>query len=207
MRNTKHKTRLLGAGLLGITTLGITLPTEAQSRADIRKERQDVRQAREKLQEQRRDVRKADTARERREEQAALAKKQQKLQQQQAQLQRAQQRRLQQQRRDVNRDGVYDHKDAYVIGQRREAQSYNGRYDYRRNGVNTRRDFRTQEGTVVNNLGGDAFVLRTVNGQQLRVQVPGGELKRISRGDRVRVYGFFSNGTFRAENLTILRNR
>lgn len=189
MRSTKLQSSMLAVGLLSaVNALGIVQPALAQSRAQLREERRDVRQTRERVRDQRQDVREADSARERREEQAALARKQQKLRQEQAELQRAQQQRLQQQR----------------VQQRRD---YNGRYNYNRNGFNTRSDFRTVEGIVVNDLSGNGFLLRTGGGQQLRVQVPGGEPNRISRGDRVRVYGFFNNGAFRAQNLTVLRNR
>jgi hypothetical protein len=33
------------------------------------------------------------------------------------------------------------------------------------------------------------------------------EPNRLDPGDVVRVYGYFSNGIFRAQNFTILRNR
>jgi hypothetical protein len=110
--------------------------------------------------------------------------------------------------RDVNRDGVIDHKDAYILGQRGDSRDTRDRSGYTRRGVNTRNNFHTVEGVVVNDLNGNAFVLRTSSGEHLRVHVLGGEPEYISRGDRVRVYGSFSgNGGFRAQNLNLLRNR
>jgi hypothetical protein len=247
VKNSKSRGVVLGIGFLGTSALiGISQPASAQSRAEQREERRELKQARKEVRKEQRDVAKADTRRERRAEKQELHNAKQNLrserrdgrQQRWENNGRWNSGRYNEPRRDVNRDGVYDHKDAYIIGQRREGQGYNrrynepqrdvngdgiydhkdayiigqrrdynGRYDYRRNGVNTRRDFRTEEGIVVNDLSGNAFVLRTLDGQQLRVQVPGGEPTRISRGDRVRVHGFFSNGAFRAQNLTILRNR
>jgi hypothetical protein len=49
-------------------------------------------------------------------------------------------------------------------------------------------------------------VLRTDDGQQLRVHL-NNEPDRLDPRDRVRVYGYFSNGIFFVQNFTILRNR
>jgi translation initiation factor IF-1 len=188
MRSNNLQKVLVVAGLFGASSvLGVVQPTLAQSRSDVREERRDVRQTRERVRDQRQDVREADSARARREEQAALAKKQQKLRQEQAELQRARQQRLEQQRLQQRRD-------------------YNGRYN-RRNTYN-RNNLSIMEGVVSNDtINNRTFRMRISDGGQITVQLQGGVPGRISPGDRVRVYGQAVNGVFRAQNLTILRNR
>jgi hypothetical protein len=66
--------------------------------------------------------------------------------------------------------------------------------------------FRTLEGTVVGDWRGNSFTLRTSANQQLLVQVQGGEPRRLSIGDRVRVSGSTRNGRFYAQSLNIVRN-
>ncbi|HEX8235243.1 MAG TPA: hypothetical protein VF600_04750 [Abditibacteriaceae bacterium] len=216
-KNMTSRGIVLGVGLLSAGSLiGISQPASAQSRAEVREERRDVKQARKEVRQERRDVAKADTRSERREEKQELRDAKQELRRERRDVRqerwensgRWNNGRYNEPQRDVNGDGVYDHKDAYIIGQRREQRgAFNRRYNYNRNSVVTRNGYRTEEGIVVDDLSGNAFLLRTIDGQQLRVQVPGGEPNRISRGDRVRVYGFFNNGAFRAQSLTILRNR
>jgi translation initiation factor IF-1 len=66
---------------------------------------------------------------------------------------------------------------------------------------------RTLDGVVVNDLRGNRFSLRMSDGRTTIVQLPGGEPDRLSRGDRVRVSGYFTSGYFTATSLSILRNR
>lgn len=70
-----------------------------------------------------------------------------------------------------------------------------------------RRVMRTLTGRVVNDLAGSAFTLRTDNGRTVRVHLMGREPNRLGRRDRVRVTGFYRNGTFHASSWSILRNR
>ncbi|HEX8235742.1 MAG TPA: hypothetical protein VF600_07275 [Abditibacteriaceae bacterium] len=197
MRNTKRQGMLLGAGLLGVSAFGIAQPVLAQSRADVRAERRDVKEARKEVKQERKDVRKADTRGELRQESRQLTAAQLKLQRQREQLRREQQQRLQQQQlRQGYRPPVYSNR-----------PGYSNRPAFQNRPIYQNRDLRTVEGIVVSDLSGNAFLLRTINGQQLRVQVPGGEPRRISRGDRVRVYGTLFNGALRAESLTLVRDR
>ena len=66
---------------------------------------------------------------------------------------------------------------------------------------------RTLEGRVVNDTRGNDFTLRLSSGQIIRVVAVNGEARRISRGDRVRVYGIANGVNFRAQSVSILRNR
>lgn len=71
-----------------------------------------------------------------------------------------------------------------------------------------RREYRTIEGRVIQDLRGNDFLLRRDNGTTQRVRVMYNEPRRLSRNDRVRAYGFTArNGVFQAQSLTILRNR
>lgn len=65
---------------------------------------------------------------------------------------------------------------------------------------------RTIRGVVTKNLDGNDFNIRLNNGQIVRVLVPSGEPKRISKGDVVEAYGRSDNGTFRALSASILHN-
>ena len=65
----------------------------------------------------------------------------------------------------------------------------------------------TLEGTVISDSRGNGFTLRTANGQQLVVQVQGGEPYGISRGDVVRVFGKVNGNHFNALSTRILTNR
>lgn len=73
---------------------------------------------------------------------------------------------------------------------------------------NDNNDERTLTGTVVRDLRGDRFELRTDNGRLVTVQLRReNEPRRLNRGDRVRVEGEFrSNNVFVADDLDILRN-
>jgi hypothetical protein len=75
-------------------------------------------------------------------------------------------------------------------------------------GRNNRRNFTNIEGRVISDSPGNFFVLRRDNGTTQQVRVASGEPRRLSRRDRVRVYGFTNqNGVFQAQSVTILRNR
>ncbi len=65
----------------------------------------------------------------------------------------------------------------------------------------------TVEGTVVSDGRGNAFTLRTANGQQFFVQVQGGEPYGLSYGDTVRVFGATNGNRFFAKSMRILSNR
>lgn len=86
--------------------------------------------------------------------------------------------------------------------------NYGGRYP----SYNQGRPYRgnqssTIEGVVVQDLNGNGFLVRTNHGRQIRVIARGGEPRRISRGDVVRVYGFYAGNNFNAQNVSIIRNR
>jgi hypothetical protein len=51
------------------------------------------------------------------------------------------------------------------------------------------------------------FNMRTSAGQNIRVQLRSDEPNALDRGDRVRVYGFVSNGVFVAQQGQHHRNR
>jgi flagellar biosynthesis GTPase FlhF len=223
IKNIKKHGILLGAGLLGFgTVLGVVQPTLAQTRADIREERKDVKQARKTVQAERKDVRKADTPQERRQETRQLTAAQLKLQREQQQLQRqrqqqqSQQQRLQQQRLQQQRWHQQRLQQQRLQQQRVQQQRlrqgyrqpvYQNRPAYRNSGSYQKRDFKTIEGVVTNDLAGNAFILRKDNGTNQRVQLRFGEPRRLSRGDRVRLYGFAEGDIFRAQNVTITKNR
>ena len=78
------------------------------------------------------------------------------------------------------------------------------RNDWNNSNQNQRR---TLQGVVIGDLRGNDFVLRLSNGQTVRVVATNGEARRISRGDLVKVYGTYSNGDFRAQNVNVVRNR
>jgi hypothetical protein len=65
----------------------------------------------------------------------------------------------------------------------------------------------TLEGVVTQDLKGNSFIIRTNNGRQIRIIARGGESRRISRGDVVRVYGNYAGNSFNAQSVNILRNR
>jgi Ni/Co efflux regulator RcnB len=178
MRNTKHSDVLLGAGLLSaITVLSVAQPTLAAPDREVREERRDVKQARKEVRQQQRDVNRADTRAERRDEQQDVRAARENL--------RIKRHELKQERWE-NKGGRYND---------------TRRYDY------NRRDFRTIEGIVTPDFRGNEFNLRTSSGQNIMVRVRGGEPRRISRGDRVRVYGSLESGFFTADNISVLRDR
>lgn len=67
--------------------------------------------------------------------------------------------------------------------------------------------FQVLTGRVTRDYRGNGFLLITDRGSTYRVTVIGGEPRRISVGDRVRVSGSYTGGAFRARTLVILRNR
>ncbi len=65
----------------------------------------------------------------------------------------------------------------------------------------------TLEGTVINDLRGNSFTLRTSNGQTYVVQVQGNEAYGLNRNDVVRVFGTINGNRFNALSMRILANR
>ncbi|HEX8237537.1 MAG TPA: hypothetical protein VF600_16385 [Abditibacteriaceae bacterium] len=220
-KNMTSRGIMLGVALLGAGTLtGISQPASAQSRADVREERRDVKEARKEVRQERRDVRRSDTREERRNEREDVRDAREDLREERQELRqerRGNDRWNGNRRYDYNRG--YDHNRGYDYNGRNDSNrryDYNGRNDYGRNdygrndyGRNdySRRDFRTLEGIVTQDLRGNEFQLRTTNGQTILVHVRGGEPNHISRGDRVRVYGFLESGFFTASNISFVRNR
>ena len=209
MRRTKALGILAGIGLLGVSTLlSPSQPASAAPRRSVKAAHSDVRKAR-------RNVKVA--ARQVREERQDLNRAQRNLRNARQNLQAEQRdvRRVQSTRRDNNRRYSTNHRYRptywkptyrYSANDRRYRTNYRYNAD-RRYYQNNRRDFRTLDGIVTNDLRGDAFALRANNGRHLRVVVRGNEPRRISRGDRVRVHGYSDNGIFRARSVNILRNR
>lgn len=213
MKKINNRGILLGAGLLGATTLiGVTSPASAQpgQRRDVRDARQDVKEARQDVRQERKDVRQADTARERRDAKEDLRDAKRDL--------KDEKRDLRNERQDVRNSNRYNTPNRYnppvynrpVYG----APAYN-RPTYNRPVYNApvynrpvfQNSTRVLEGVVTNDTAGNDFVLRTSNGQQVRVYVQTGEPGALSRGDTVRVSGYSSNGIFYAQNTRILYNR
>lgn len=205
MKNIKKHGILLGAGLLSATTLiSFTSPASAQprQRRDVREAQKDLQEARRDVRRERQDVRQADTKRERQEAKAELRDAKRDLKDEKRDL-----RREQQQVRpgttyrpgyNVRPGNVYRPGTVYRPG-------YNNRPVYGRPGAANA--YRTLQGVVTDDTSGDDFNIRTTNGQIVRVFVPSGEPGAISRGDVVRVYGYYSNGAFQAASTTIVRNR
>jgi len=229
MRNTRSHGILMGIGLLGVgTVLGLSQPVTAQSSRDVRDARRDVEKARREVKKEQKDVRQADTPRERREEKGELREAKQDLRREQQELQRERQQRERQgyrapnyrpqpyyqgrpyygQNRPYYQDRPYYYEDRPYYQNRPDYRSdpyYQDRYGQSRP-YGQDRDFRTLEGTITDDLKGDSFVLRTSYGDRVRVYLDN-EPDRLDPGDYVRVYGYFSNGNFRAQSFTILRNR
>jgi len=62
-------------------------------------------------------------------------------------------------------------------------------------------------GVVIGDLAGREFRMRSSDGREFRVVIDQGrEPRRLSRGDRVTVNGYFSSGIFIANNVSITRN-
>lgn len=175
---------LSGAALLGASAMLCAQPVLAGPKAgkEERKEaRKEAKEARKEVKKERKEFRKADTPVERREAREDL--------------------------RDAKRDYKRERRDVRQ-GRNGNLDNNNRRYDTNnRYNTNRRSDYRTLDGTVTNDLRGNAFMLRADSGQLMRVQVQGNEPRRIDRGDRVRVSGFSNNNVFQAQSLTILRNR
>lgn len=183
---------LLGLSLLGATTLvGFSAPAQAKDgRKDVKEARKDVKKAR-------RDVRNANTPEERRDAREDL---------------RGEKRDLREERRENGyRPGYKGRNDGRPgYGYSRPGYGY-GRPNtnpsgYVRPGYQNQ-NIRVWEGTVLNDLSGNDFTLRTNGGQVVRVVAVRGESGRISRGDKVRVTGTYSGSTFRANSVSILKNR
>ena len=218
MKNIYRSGILLGMGILLAGTFATTdsasaAPRRGGDRNDIKEERKDVREAAKDVREERKDVRKADTPRERLIERGEL---------------RQAERNLDRQKQDLNRERRdNNHND----GNNRPGRGDNDRWDNNRNDRwdNNRRDNDGRwnnngnwnngnwnnggrsnssiEGTVIRDLDGNDFVIRSRGGHEVRVIAQRGESKRISRGDYIRAYGYSDGGTFRAQNVDIVRNR
>lgn len=67
--------------------------------------------------------------------------------------------------------------------------------------------FQVLTGRVTRNYVGNGFLLITDRGSTYRVMVQGGEPRRLSVGDRVRVSGSYRGGAFRARTFVMIRNR
>jgi hypothetical protein len=107
-------------------------------------------------------------------------------------------------------------KDRYYRDDYNRDQYYRGRSDrdrYERDRYTRdrhdrdRNDRRTLAGVVTRDLSGDQFEMRADNGRYLRVDARGDEPRRLSRGDRVVVYGRFDSGRFIAQDVRITRHR
>jgi outer membrane murein-binding lipoprotein Lpp len=198
MRNTKQTGITFGIGMLGIGLVaGFTPQASADQRAEVRQDRRQVRKAARNVEEQRRDVQRAQTPGQRAEQREQLRDARGDLRDEKQDL-----RQELQNRNGYNSYYRYNGNTRYIPNNRYNGNRYipNSRY-------NNASVYRTLDGIVTSDYRGNGFVLRTSNGQQLSVRVPGGEPRRVSRGDRVRVYGSYTGGVFHAQNLTIVRNR
>jgi hypothetical protein len=102
-------------------------------------------------------------------------------------------------RDDYNRDRY--NRDRYERDRYDRDRYDQDRYDRDRN------DLRTLSGVVTRDLSGDQFEMRADGGRNFRVDARGDEPRRLSRGDRVVVYGRFDNGRFLARDVRITRQR
>ncbi len=68
-------------------------------------------------------------------------------------------------------------------------------------------NYRTITGVVTRDRRGDEFNLRMSNGRIIRVDANRREPRRLSEGDRVRIYGHYVNNVFSARNIVITDNR
>jgi hypothetical protein len=75
-----------------------------------------------------------------------------------------------------------------------------------RNNAN-RRVYRTIEGVVTSDRRGNDFVVRTNRNERIWVHLNEREPRRLSDGDKVRVYGYLQGGVFQGTSLVILNNR
>ena len=202
MRNAKKTGIALGIGMFGIGLVaGFAPQASAQSRAEVRQDRQDVRKAQQNVRQQKRDVKHAGTPANRVEQREQLRDARGNLRDQKQDLRQDLQHRN-------GANPIYRVPNTHYVPSTRYVPNtrYNGnRYPTNRYGNASKN--RTLEGLVTSDFRGNGFGFRASNGQQFTVQVRGGEPKRISRGDRVRVYGSVVGGVFRAQNLAILRNR
>jgi len=188
MNNTRKI--LLGLSLLGTTTLvGFSAPVFADERRENRREerkeeRQELKEDRKNVKEARKKLRDADSRDEKRDAREDL---------------REEKRDLRYEKRDNGRPGRPNYSRP-VYG----APAYN-RPTYTRPGYSNA--FRTLQGVVTNDTRGNDFLLRTSNGQIVRVVAVQGESRRINRGDAVRVSGRYSGSSFKANSVSIVRNR
>lgn len=193
MRNTQSRGILLGAGVLGAMVIGgLSGTASAQTRGDVKEAKRDVKAARQDLRKDRRDVRQANTPAERRDQREDVRDARQNVRTQSQQLAWERQQRNNYYSRYGNYNN-YRRGTTYAAGNR-----YNNAYNNSR---------RTLEGVVSNDNNGNAFTIRTNNGQSVRVQMTGGRKDRVDRGDVVRVYGSYNNGVLTASSVNILRNR
>ena len=181
--------------LLALALLGVT--TAAPSAFADKKDRKEVKEARREVRKDRRDVRRADTPQERREAREELRDSREEYREEAREYRRETGRRAPR----LNNNGRYGN------GNSQSRYGYNqGRYN-NQNRYNQNQQTRTLTGRVVNDTQGSDFTLRLTNGQVVRVVAVNGESGRISSGDRVQVSGTFNGSTFRARNVSILRNR
>jgi outer membrane murein-binding lipoprotein Lpp len=199
MKITTHKNIVLGAGLLGISTvIGIANPAQAAPRNnDVRQERRDVKQARKDVKQERKDVGRADTPAERRREQRDVQQAREEL--------REERQDLRQERREDRRPNQpgWNNRPNY------NRPNYN-RPNYNRPGYGGGAVYpgsRGYTGTVTRvrssqsfdvNIGGNIFNVYLVN------LAPRG----LSVGDIVRVNGVQQyNNDIRNAGVTIVNNR
>ncbi len=197
MRSTRI---LLGVGLLNA---GLMTGFASQASAQVRQDRQDVKQAAKDVRQQRRDVKHADTPAEKQEQRQQLRDAKGNLRNQKQELRHDLNHRNTVQPAYRYNGNTHYNNNAYYNNNAR----YNNSARYNHNRYNNAQSLRTLEGVVTNDVRGQGFVLRSSSGGQTRVQVQGGQPNRLSHGDVVRVYGYSTNGTFYAQNLAILRNR
>lgn len=205
MKNVNLQGIMMGAGLAGITVLAGTLALAAPN-PNVKAARKDVKEARKEVRHETKDLHRADTPAQRRDARSDLRAahrdlrhEQQDLQRERLQRERLQRERLERERLDRERR----------VHETRNRSSWNKRNWHKGNigNWNHHPANRALDGVVVYDTRGNSFTLRTSGGRNIRVQVQGGEPRRISRGDYVRVYGFSSGSIFHAQSVSILRNR
>lgn len=236
MTNHLGRKAMIGAGLLSALVAGSfsSAALARPSRDDVRDEHKDVKEARKEVRQERKDVRRADTPPERHEARGDLRDANQKLRRETWEYQREKAKRDGTDNRNHdnrygsynngnrygnrygNSNGYYNNGNRYGNGNGyyNNGKSYgnsngynNGSYRNNGGGYYNQSNRITREGVVVADTRGDSFIMRNKHGQTFRVVVSGGEPRRLSRGDVVRVEGFDNGSTFRASDVNIIRNR
>ncbi len=197
MNNLNIRKTLLGLSLLGATAFA-GLATPAQAKPRDRDDRQDVKEARKELKKTRKEVRKADSREERRDAREDVRDARKDLREERRENGNRPGYGYGRPSNGANRPGYG--RPGYVRPQ------YN-RPRYNRSNTDASNANRVLEGVVLQDLNGNDFTIRTGAGQIVRVLAVNGESSRISRGDTVRVSGIYSGSTFRAQSVSILRNR